>query len=193
MAVSGPRRPDLGDALLLISAATAGFGLIRGVELLFHGRVTGGGTLRDYIAGAVPFLIAVTVASLVMTLRRPRAAGRRTRQLPGLTACVAATLAIAYETTSVLLMHAKHGRAGFLRGLVPGAQSLMLQYYLEPVAFCVSGAWLTLAIARRWRPQPTWTDRLGRLVGLLWVTAGAWNMLGGLVGRLWTAAGARIM
>jgi hypothetical protein len=48
--------------------------------------------------------------------------------------------------------------------------------YLEPASFCVAGAWLTLALARRWRPAPTWPDRLGRLVGVLWVAAGALSL-----------------
>ena len=35
--------------------------------------------------------------------------------------------------------------------------------------FAVAVAWATLALTRRWRPDPTWPDRLGRLVGLVWV------------------------
>jgi hypothetical protein len=114
MAVRDPRRFDVGDALLLLTAAAAGFGLIRGVEQLFVGRVIGGATWRTGIAGAAPFLITATVSCLVMTLRRPRSTQRRLMRLPGMTACVAAALAIAYESTMLLLMLAKHGsRAGF--------------------------------------------------------------------------------
>ena len=35
--------------------------------------------------------------------------------------------------------------------------------------FAVASAWLVLWENGRWRPQPSWTDRLGRLLGLFWV------------------------
>jgi hypothetical protein len=178
MVVSGPRRLDLVDALVLVAVPAAGFGLIHAVELFFVGRVIGGSNGRGCVAAAVPFLIASTAACLVMILRRPRPTGQRLRQPPGMLACVAAALAIGFETAWNVVMLARHGRAGFHRGLIPGAQGLMQSTYAEPVSFCVAGAWLTLALARRWRPEPTWPDRLGRIVGILWIAAGALSLWG---------------
>jgi len=33
----------------------------------------------------------------------------------------------------------------------------------------VAGAWLILMLAGWWRPEPSWIDRLGRVLGLFWV------------------------
>ena len=30
-------------------------------------------------------------------------------------------------------------------------------------------AWLTLAIGRRWRPEPSWVNRWGRAIGVFWL------------------------
>jgi hypothetical protein len=36
-------------------------------------------------------------------------------------------------------------------------------------SIAVLAAWLVLAIVGRWKPERAWDDRLGRLVGVLWV------------------------
>jgi hypothetical protein len=33
----------------------------------------------------------------------------------------------------------------------------------------ILAAWLALAVVGRWRPETSWDDRLGRIVGLVWV------------------------
>jgi hypothetical protein len=35
--------------------------------------------------------------------------------------------------------------------------------------FGVVVAWITLVLVGRWRPEPTWLDRLGRAVGIVWI------------------------
>jgi hypothetical protein len=37
------------------------------------------------------------------------------------------------------------------------------------VAAAVAGAWFVLALAGWWRPEPSWIDRAGRVVGFLWI------------------------
>jgi hypothetical protein len=39
----------------------------------------------------------------------------------------------------------------------------------EIVGAAVLGAWSALATSRRWRTDPTWIDRLGRTLGLIWI------------------------
>lgn len=36
----------------------------------------------------------------------------------------------------------------------------------------VLASWTTLLLARRWHAEPGWVDRLGRVIGTLWITAG---------------------
>jgi hypothetical protein len=48
---------------------------------------------------------------------------------------------------------------------------LSLLSYTPEAGFAVAGAWLALALGGRWRPEPSWIDRLGRAVGWLWIAA----------------------
>jgi hypothetical protein len=40
---------------------------------------------------------------------------------------------------------------------------------LEPVPVAILGAWSALAICGRWSPEPSWIDRLGRILGVFWI------------------------
>lgn len=37
------------------------------------------------------------------------------------------------------------------------------------VAYAVGSSWITLLISGRWRAESGWIDRLGRLLGLVWI------------------------
>jgi hypothetical protein len=63
----------------------------------------------------------------------------------------------------------------FLRTPVPpDLFSSMALRVVEPVplAAAVAGIWSLLICDRRWRPEPTWIDRLGRCLGIYWLAAG---------------------
>jgi hypothetical protein len=38
--------------------------------------------------------------------------------------------------------------------------------------FAVAICWATLALGGRWRAEPSWIDRLGRIVGVAWMVMG---------------------
>jgi hypothetical protein len=40
-----------------------------------------------------------------------------------------------------------------------------------PAAYTVAAGWLTLALLGRWRPEKSWIDRLGRVLGVGWIIA----------------------
>jgi hypothetical protein len=40
---------------------------------------------------------------------------------------------------------------------------------LNGTAKAIAAAWLILALSGRWRPERTWVDRLGCLIGLAWI------------------------
>ena len=44
-----------------------------------------------------------------------------------------------------------------------------LGYSFQRNGYAVAAAWLTLMIGRRWRPEPSWVDRSGRLIGSFWL------------------------
>ena len=52
---------------------------------------------------------------------------------------------------------------------------------LDLYSLAVAGAWLALALSGRWRPEPDWLDRAGRVLGLLWIVSPL--LLGLVMGR----------
>ena len=49
--------------------------------------------------------------------------------------------------------------------------------YAQQVTFTVIGGWMVLALGGRWRSEPSWIDRTGRVTGIVWiaVTAVHWS------------------
>lgn len=110
------------------------------------------------------FLLAWTLAFLPIRLRRPRPSRRRLFLQPGMAACIAVAVVAAVDGLSWAYYWGKFGSDGpsqmlerFWRG--------HSQHPGPAVGLC----WLGLVISRRWRPEPTWIDRLGRFLGFLWI------------------------
>lgn len=42
-------------------------------------------------------------------------------------------------------------------------------FTLVAIGHAIVAAWSILAISGRWKAEPTWTDRLGRVLGATWI------------------------
>jgi hypothetical protein len=40
---------------------------------------------------------------------------------------------------------------------------------MNEVAAAIAVTWMVLAIVGRWKPERAWDDRLGRIVGIVWI------------------------
>ena len=109
--------------------------------------------------------------------RLDRARKRRGVRQAGLVVCYAATAGLAVSSlisSSFYLIHVLEERQ-----IIPKVLSHSRQRHLLPpfgeapleeiVGGVVLGAWATLAATRRWRTEPTWIDRLGRVLGVCWI------------------------
>lgn len=113
---------------------------------------------RSWAASGVFELLLVLVLPaaptlLVMRLRRPRPPLRGLAGQPGFAACVA--------VCSALVVAA--GLALYWIDLLSPPALMALP------GLAVAFAWLALALAGRWRPEPGWIDPAGRGVGWLWI------------------------
>jgi hypothetical protein len=124
---------------------------------------------------AWPIINCVSVVALPITwtlvaLRfiGPRPTRARWFDPPGLSACFAvsaASLLNSWCAWDVI----------FIRPSVPqDVFSLVALRVVEPLplAAAVLGTWSLLLINRRWRPEPSWIDRVGRCLGIYWLGAG---------------------
>jgi hypothetical protein len=116
-----------------------------------------------------PFLFAGATVLLVLRFRRPRPLATEVFRQPGTVACL--TLVACTSVSAGL---------GIVRRVVVAWVSLRprdpVEYYLLNIVYnghAVALAWLVLALARVWRPEPSWIDRAGRAFGalmiLLWI------------------------
>ena len=55
---------------------------------------------------------------------------------------------------------------------LPGALLELFTIAIPAPAFAIIVAWTMLAVQRRWRNEPSWIDRAGRVLGVAWVLAG---------------------
>jgi hypothetical protein len=118
-------------------------------------------------------LMFLSAAMVVIRLRSPRPRCRRLWIQPGFTACVAALVGAAANAGSTALkLHAVLS----LREYYTVAQLCESWPYSGPA---VLGVWLALILSRRWRPERGAIDRVGHLIGWLWIIEFAFSEMPG--------------
>ncbi|WP_165070798.1 hypothetical protein [Paludisphaera rhizosphaerae] len=158
------RRLSFADTMMLVAAVGVGVGatqlslrVMPGMSRSFAARLT-----------IILFALALTIVLIPLRLRRPRP--RRIGRLPGLAACDAVALSLAF----IVVEQAN----GWLRPEVqarpaePYFWAIDLIFSVARIDFyslAVAVSWLTLAVSGRWRPEPDLIDRAGRMLGVLWI------------------------
>jgi hypothetical protein len=163
VAVTDQSRLTLCDAMLLVAGTALGVAVAR--DYWPHSERFGRGSPSldpPWLIMLSHLLYGLTLSALFIQLRRTRPPLWRYGRRPGLSACVAVVLASAFQ----FAFTAVWGRYSSRFGPVFLSVSVTRPHVIAPA---VAVAWLTLAIACRWRPSPTWPDRLGRLVGASWL------------------------
>jgi len=96
-------------------------------------------------------VLSLTPAFLLVRLRRPRPSIRAMLRQPGTVAGLAVTFG--YFWVTGWLHRLFFGRINFHCGTAVA------------VGATVAVAWALLALSRRWETEPSWVDRMGRLIG----------------------------
>ncbi len=186
------RRFSLLDGMILIAAAGVGLAPLRWLDGLFSGDMIGLLTnqpgwsldLLDqvfelFLIVCLPITASLSLAVLALRLRRPRPRWRLLARQPGLVACLAAIGGLATG-----LVYTVFNVLSVARMMIVSPTSL--PYASQPMnwittfawagplpaGFAVAVAWATQALVGRWRAEPSWVDRLGRLVGCGWMALG---------------------
>jgi hypothetical protein len=155
------------DAMILVAATAVGLAFARTYfREYFQAR-----PLREHdwlrwtiVAGSLqsinylPVLASWSVAMVVLRLRLPRPRLRSLAVRPGWLATCSAVTGMLLGALTLMVKHQK-GVGGWLK----------VELFAYPIGAAVVAAWVNLAICGRWRPEPEWIDRLGRIVGACWV------------------------
>ena len=113
-----------------------------------------------------------TLGVLALSLRRPRPSLRRLSRQPGFLACLTASaVALVGLLAGLILECLTNAMAGFSIAEInwESIEFHTLNTLPAKASFAVAAAWIVQMIVGRWRPQPTWTDRLGRATGVFWL------------------------
>jgi hypothetical protein len=177
------------DELILIIPLAAAIVVTR--AFLEHERQPTLRSQESWIWGALDWVPIITlgllpryavlgmIALCFLRLRRPRPNWRRSSRQPGFVACAAVTVAALPGVVLVLARYLCE-----LNPLVAGPS--IGTYYVNDWTFgfhdwpiiesristAVLAAWGALWFSGRWRPEPSWIDRAGSILGGYW--AGLW-------------------
>jgi hypothetical protein len=191
MSTTHRRRITLFDLMVLTAATALGlsltqFGWLRkaaGAWIFAAPVVKSGGSgyasktwmlpIAERVVPLLPCMAAWTAAFLVTRLRGPRPRRRRLVLQPGLVAAVAALSTLAFESALLIGSASFDGRFRWagpdrISDFVANAIVLLAHH----AGWAVAVSWLTLGLIGHWRPEPSWVDRWGRLLGVTWIVIG---------------------
>ena len=163
-----PCRPfALLDALFLVGAAAVGFAGCRAEETRYS---------EWYYRVQMFFGFFLALASwlvLILRLRRPRPSIRLIARQPGAVACFGVAAVQLVQFAESLASSSAVGEMGFVSGVGPAIWTFFSGFD-SSLAAVVPISWALLVANRRWRPEPGWIDRSGRLLGWTWI---AWMVV----------------
>lgn len=171
------RRFTLLDGMILVAATACGCGVDGWINSLVRSPGIDAMDLLGTMFGArqypqlavlvmiliVPVAAGWTLALIPLRLFRPRPSLRRLAHQPGWMASLAFAVAFAFVSAVLGGLIAIIGRN---QGVGLLELSPMLLIFFAPV---ILTAWLSLILTRRWRPEPSWLDRSGRILGVFWI------------------------
>jgi len=120
------------------------------------------------------FFASWTLAYLFLRLRRPRPTVRLLTRQPGMVACSTAAIILSLRLVNlaiIFIVYVVWVRAepalGWLSWWFQDAGELPL--IPSEMGCGVAAAWIIQAVGGRWRPEPSWIDRMGRVLGMFWI------------------------
>jgi hypothetical protein len=185
-----PRRFTLLDAMTVVGAIAFA---IAGTRWQYAGYAwfwnlhregwTPGATLRRLVTAmgfALPALFAATAAVVLARIARPRPPLRYVALQPGSAACGVAILVVTAETVGYVARQAYfwldkgyswvsfQGWIGSV-GVLGIFTTEILIRSTYAASYAILATWALLALSRRGRPERSWVDRTGRVLGVAWV------------------------
>jgi hypothetical protein len=198
--MSRPARQQLTlrDVMPLIGSAAIGLagyrfatrGLFRGWFQLTDGGIWGRSQISAFwlvgycvqlVSLLIPFAAAWTLVLPMLRVRPPRKSWRRVWAQPGMAACLAAGFGWLWSASGLALARLSGVAAPTIHIHAQNNERWMQHYFADEVfmyvGLSVSAIWAFLLCTGRWRRPLDSIDRLGRIVGVMWILIGlAWTI-----------------
>lgn len=168
------RRFNISDGMVMIAAITpslvlikigVGFGIFEIGNMTKTGGLALGRELVEFFnVGGGCILAGLVPAVLILGLYRAKPSVRDAVRGPGLIACIIALAALILPVFWSAVTVAVESGLPYPNYLLPFNN--LFGHWMFAASPMILGAWITLALLGRWRPNPTWTDRAGCVLGL---------------------------
>lgn len=157
-----PRPFTLLDGMVVIASTAVGFG---GIAFLGKVLVDLSAPLtldlwRLFLA-SLPMLASWSVACVALRLRQPRPPFHELMLQPGTVACTCALSYLLISSVPLVVLSCMGKNQFLLLATLP--------FLLGQVGSAVTCVWLVQVLGKRWRPEASWLDRWGRLLGVSWI------------------------
>jgi hypothetical protein len=132
----------------------------------------------------VPPLLAVSLVLWPLRLIPPRPRFLRIVRLPGLVPALVAWLALVVALAKSLLERPVLQRVHFPKlGYLSLIESMSLRIVAakDLMGPAIAVSWLILWLGGGWRPERSWIDRAGRLLGVVWIVFGIVNWVAAIL------------
>jgi hypothetical protein len=174
MAGQPKRTFTLLDAMALVAATAIGFAWVRSNWYFYDYSWPWIDSVPEMLG---PLLMTWTVAIVGLRLASPRPRIRRLALQPGSAACGAVAFTFLMKSLSYFVdvfARNKHIPWGMFRHRFVWVELIGNAIIGGPYHYVVTAVWGVLFLSRRCRPEPSWLDRIGRVIGLSWLLRALW-------------------
>ncbi len=116
--------------------------------------------------------LAFTLALIPIRLNRPRSVREDLWRQPGLVACISVAIAllisILQQVVSSLAICLRMPKISLRNELGQIFEETIYRLPAQAILVIVA-SWTILALGRRWKAEPGWIDRAGRVIGAYWI------------------------
>ncbi len=120
-----------------------------------------------------PLALSLSLALWVLRLRQPRPGLPRVFRQPGMAASTATLVYLSFFMTATLIsLFLNYFASGIFGNHMFSTFNYLIFILIMPMSLMgitVSAVWIVLWLIGAWRPEPSWIDRAGRVVGIYWV------------------------
>ena len=167
------RRFTLMDAMILVAATAAGCALIRYYWNFYGGWPRDGFSLFGWAMTSACFLSPLSFALIVLRMRTPRPTRTRLRRQPGLVSNLVVMLGWFIYGGLAAWAWLRRIAGRDISSPDPDLDLLIVIQRVhsctELVGWMVAASWFALVLAGACRPEPSWIDRAGRILGACWI------------------------
>jgi hypothetical protein len=120
-----------------------------------------------------PLALSLSLALWVLRLRQPRPGLPRVFRQPGMAASTSILVYLLFFLTATLIsLFLNYFANGIFSHHMFTQMNFVVWILILPMSMMgitVSAVWIVLWLIGAWRPEPSWIDRAGRVVGIYWV------------------------